>query len=765
MFLGLPVRVIYCDKRLFQMSDRDGYRKQDPDYEQVVETLDSFRRRDEELSNREESVKKIQEIFERQFDGEIQTKENEIMQIESRISQTKAMLDKLRAYLLANYYGCNGKLIRGGGLNKVKRVRSKEQRSTTSKLSKDLKKTEEPSSSRSLDAESRLGAKDSRTEVVNYEKEADHKLQQVLGLNGVSGQFGTNNEAVLSNRFYATKNIIVGNISKFIPLEKREKNDQATHKWMVYVRGSPEHPDISSFVKRVWFFLHPSYMPNDIIEVSRPPFTVTRRGWGEFPVRIQLVFNDARNKPVDIIHNLKLDKTYTGLQTVGAETSVELELQRHTVNEASKPQEVSNERTHTREAAEQREAKKLSASVLRETCKEQFENGKRVHEFDLQQRVFKGKLSSNETRSELREEGKRKEARELKDFLIDKFDSRGFLKTSAASSNNSTPLTEPCSRVASPLISIGTKKVESIDSRMQQALEKNISRFPLVYEHRERSKLHYCAKTLDQYKAWSYSKRRASEWQRALDFKRFLISTTAVDHISTKEVMMWCRRHGYTPPELETSVADSQILHYCPRCGKCVPLKAKYDASAVTKGWCSCCLSSLSIKQINSLTSFEDLLHDISCKESRLEMLTEDNGDKIDEEDDILDVVGLNVESRSAESQKEEPLIDISKLPSASPSFATDWIYEAAAQIEVHLPSIDVNGQKVPVLQQLLLTAMKAMIREILTHSYATAKNFESNLGPVLVTPLHVHEALRRIPHLDFLTNDCFGIREEDGNI
>lgn len=749
----------------FQMSDGASYRKQDPDYEEVVETPDSFRRRDEELSNRDETVKKIQDILERQFDGEIQAKEDEVLHIESRISQTKAMLDKLRAYLLANYYGCNGKLIRGGNLKKAKRDRSKEQRSATNKLSAEVKKTEDPASSRSLDIECRLGAKNAQT---GSETEADHKLQHVLGQNGVSGQFGTNDyhaQTVLSNRFYATRKIIVGNISKFIPFEKREKNDQATHKWMVYIRGPPENPDISSFVKRVWFFLHPSYMPNDIIEVSRPPFTVTRRGWGEFPVRIQLVFNDARNKPVDIIHNLKLDKTYTGLQTLGAETSVVLDLQRHTVNEASKTLAISTEGTQAQEAAEQSEAKTLSGSVVGTTYKEQFENGKRIHDFDHKQRDCKSKSFSTEKGSELRDESKRIEVKELKDFLIDKFDRRGFLKTSATSSNRSTPLTEPCSRVASPLLPVEAEKLEAIDSQTQQALEKNISHFPLIYEHRERAKLHYCAKTVDQYKGWSYSKRRASEWQRALDVKRFLISSGAVDHISTKEVMMWCRRHGYTPPELETNVTDAQAHDYCPRCGKCFPPKAKSDASAATNRWCSGCLSSLNIKQINSLTSFEDLLHNISCQESRLEMLKEDTGEKIDAEDDILDVVGFNVENRSAGCNEREPLIDISKLPSTSPSFETDWIFEAAAQIEVHLPSIDVNGRKVSVLQQLLLTAMKTMVREILTHSYATAKNFESNLGPVLVTPLHVHKALREIPHLDFLTNNCLGIREEDGNI
>lgn len=39
---------------------------------------------------------------------------------------------------------------------------------------------------------------------------------------------------------------------------------------------------------------------------SNPPFHLIKRGWGEFPVRVQLHFHDARNKPVDIIHNLKV---------------------------------------------------------------------------------------------------------------------------------------------------------------------------------------------------------------------------------------------------------------------------------------------------------------------------------------------------------------------------------------------------------------------------------------------------------------------------
>ncbi|XP_019523973.1 PREDICTED: YEATS domain-containing protein 2 isoform X4 [Hipposideros armiger] len=138
-----------------------------------------------------------------------------------------------------------------------------------------------------------------------------------------------------TSRLFVKKTIVVGNVSKYIPPDKREENDQSTHKWMVYVRGSRREPSINHFVKKVWFFLHPSYKPNDLVEVREPPFHLTRRGWGEFPVRVQVHFKDSQNKRIDIIHNLKLDRTYTGLQTLGAETVVDVELHRHSLGEDS----------------------------------------------------------------------------------------------------------------------------------------------------------------------------------------------------------------------------------------------------------------------------------------------------------------------------------------------------------------------------------------------------------------------------------------------
>jgi hypothetical protein len=103
---------------------------------------------------------------------------------------------------------------------------------------------------------------------------------------------------------YVKKRVIIGNTSRFIPDEEREAGDQSTHKWMVYVRGVSEEPSVYHFISSVTFFLHPSYKPNDLVTIINPPFHLTRRGWGEFPVRVQLHLRDG--KKVDVIHNLKV---------------------------------------------------------------------------------------------------------------------------------------------------------------------------------------------------------------------------------------------------------------------------------------------------------------------------------------------------------------------------------------------------------------------------------------------------------------------------
>lgn len=52
------------------------------------------------------------------------------------------------------------------------------------------------------------------------------------------------------SRFYHKKRIIVGNTSQYLDPSSSGGNG-STHKWMVYVRGSHDEPDISSFVRAV----------------------------------------------------------------------------------------------------------------------------------------------------------------------------------------------------------------------------------------------------------------------------------------------------------------------------------------------------------------------------------------------------------------------------------------------------------------------------------------------------------------------------------
>ena len=78
------------------------------------------------------------------------------------------------------------------------------------------------------------------------------------------------------------------------------------------------------------FFIHQTYAPNNVIDVSQKPFHLIRRGWGEFPARIQIHFKNPANKPVDVVHSIRLDKTYTGLQTLGSETLIDVWLKAFT---------------------------------------------------------------------------------------------------------------------------------------------------------------------------------------------------------------------------------------------------------------------------------------------------------------------------------------------------------------------------------------------------------------------------------------------------
>ncbi|NP_001107505.1 YEATS domain-containing protein 2 [Xenopus tropicalis] len=315
----------------------------DPDYEDISVVHQNKRHKAAETTARDATILKIESIIKEQFVTELKNKEHEVEVIDQRLNEARRMMDKLRACIVANYYA-------SAALNKNQEGPSSYDATVLNhpSIKKFLESPSRASSPANQRSETPSVANSETDSVYTHNEDKDgsldakgpaaNKALRPEGNTVKDPSINENTERQVSRtedgpRRFVKKTIVVGNVSKYIPPDKREENDQSTHKWMVYVRGSRKEPSIDHFVKKVWFFLHPSYKPNDLVEVSEPPFHLTRRGWGEFPVRVQIHFKDSQNKRIDIIHNLKLDRTYTGLQTLGAETVVEVEIYRHSLGE------------------------------------------------------------------------------------------------------------------------------------------------------------------------------------------------------------------------------------------------------------------------------------------------------------------------------------------------------------------------------------------------------------------------------------------------
>ncbi|XP_067622162.1 uncharacterized protein D12 isoform X4 [Eurosta solidaginis] len=96
--------------------------------------------------------------------------------------------------------------------------------------------------------------------------------------------------------------IVIGNTSTYIRKEnlagtkkKTSADDIMTHKWLVYVKSRNLDSCLESVIKKVRFNIHPSYRPNDVVDISTPPFQITRRGWekGEITLKRERI-NDAQ---------------------------------------------------------------------------------------------------------------------------------------------------------------------------------------------------------------------------------------------------------------------------------------------------------------------------------------------------------------------------------------------------------------------------------------------------------------------------------------
>ncbi|KAJ1519459.1 hypothetical protein ONE63_004747 [Megalurothrips usitatus] len=291
----------------------------------------------------DQEKRRIYEILEAEFDKELQAKEEEVLEIQERIIKTQRVLQYLCYAVVSDFYS-REKTISTVASTRQRRIHPAVKKLLSGKgppgapevpqnvtIPADCSVASSSTSSHSFkrteieddDILARVESPDNSEVLSGKEKKVPRyippkpKPQPLVGNQSDPVRGGQNKVKTI---------LVVGNVSKWLQADMRD--DSATHKWMVYVRGPKGDPDISGFVSKVRFFLHPSYRPNDVVQVVCPPFHLSRRGWGEFPIRVQVHFSNSLNKPVDIIHNLKLDRTHCGFQTLGSETVAEVWIHR-----------------------------------------------------------------------------------------------------------------------------------------------------------------------------------------------------------------------------------------------------------------------------------------------------------------------------------------------------------------------------------------------------------------------------------------------------
>ncbi|KAK9503627.1 hypothetical protein O3M35_010147 [Rhynocoris fuscipes] len=271
----------------------------------------------------------LSQILEREIRNEINVRRNDLDIIEQRIFQTRQSLVKIRQGVVAEYYKVNSK-----GILQM----------PPHPAVKDTFHGKCPAKKSNVCTDDETIKEENPNIVVseNDAAERDDKTTSAINDGCEIKDFTEDKQFKKLPRYippkYRDKDVVQlfeprGNVKKqkfrlsIVNVSKwifNKEDGAATHKWTIYVKNSDPSTDISLFVAKVTFFLHHSYKPNDVISVEYPPFKLTRRGWGEFPLRIQLNFKNDLDKPVDVIHQLKLDTTHSGLDTFGNETVVDV---------------------------------------------------------------------------------------------------------------------------------------------------------------------------------------------------------------------------------------------------------------------------------------------------------------------------------------------------------------------------------------------------------------------------------------------------------
>lgn len=750
-----------------------------------------FHARFHAVSKQRNMGEKLCDIINKEFDSEVECRLSEAHLIQQRIRESRELIHRLRFAVLASYYNDPSLLDNSecivenddGVRQPMNRLLAERQWESNALHQQDdlvaidlsemaasfseaqfiVSPPDSPSGSLSFNMESSQNSiNPSVVSSLTASPMASNAVTPMLGspsLRHDNIDEGQEKDMLASDlnmsRFYITKRIIVGNTSQY--LLSTMKGDPTTHKWMVYVRGPPEDGEINQFVSSVWFFLHPSYAPNDIVKVTQAPFHLTRRGWGEFPIRVQLHFINPNQRPIDIIHNLKLDKTKTGQQTLGAETVVDIELERSSAKDNSKREvkcTISSDSNILNHALKNYIS--ANSNLLALECKREVDNSPEPNvNYKNNDNAMNGLTTSTSNRSS------------------DNVDSEGDVvakptKTGAVY-HIDVPTVDPDEVVMldhcyDHCVVVSHKRCYTIGDTLskpshdvvEQYMHKLVRLLPLVGE--KCSSTPFTASSVEEYYNWQVGKQRAAEWMRAKSLRELVLdqlSSLSGSYIipSTRDIVYWCRRSGYTP-------LDAPSCSHCIVCGYCMD-----DAGSPFHLQCGDQL--YSTEHVN-----KTVFNSISVPYSLYEELVGIEKEFIEKDDD-KQINDMEVDVTSLLSTKAAQHCDgycpvkhvvASRAPSncQPSSVALRWVNHEASEVNVTLQPILMDGVLAHAPTHMLYAATQKFLTQLIQQSLLQLEDSDSTVASSTrdrnITPTQVYSAIRQINKFDFLTNQYFGL-------
>lgn len=231
------------------------------------------------ITDKEDAICKVKEIINNHFNTDLKNRKAQLDLIQQRITQVRKTMHMLRYVVVNSYYNNKNCVVNTAedilyntddfsALDKQNRIHPA--------IKKLLGKNTQPSLSSPNTRKNRVKSKKIDNTVTQESEETTLKQPEVVCEAATVEQTiepkvkqdieETEECDTVRNRKKTKHRIVVGNISKWMPSESPE--DNSTHKWMIYIRGTKDSPRVSHFIQKVVFYLHPSYKPNDVIEIK-----------------------------------------------------------------------------------------------------------------------------------------------------------------------------------------------------------------------------------------------------------------------------------------------------------------------------------------------------------------------------------------------------------------------------------------------------------------------------------------------------------------